>query len=46
MDIYGLDLPEYWYHKFWEKRDFSKEEVEKLKASADALKAVIAQISL
>ena len=30
MDIYGLDLPEYWYHKFWEKRDFSKEEVEKL----------------
>lgn len=33
MDIYGLDLPEYWYHKFWEKRDFSKEEVEKLLGS-------------
>lgn len=33
MDIYGLDLPEYWYHKFWEKRNFSKEEVEKLLGS-------------
>ena len=30
INIYGLDLPEYWYHKVWQKREFSKEEVEKL----------------
>lgn len=33
IDIYGLDLPEYWYHKVWQKREFSKEEVEKLLGS-------------
>lgn len=25
--IYGLDLPEYWYHKIWEKREFRKEDL-------------------
>ena len=33
VDIYGLDLPEYWYHKVWQKREFSKEKVEKLLGS-------------
>lgn len=33
INIYGLDLPEYWYHKVWQKREFSKEEVEKLLGS-------------
>lgn len=23
--IAGLDLPEYWYHKFWQKREFSSD---------------------
>lgn len=26
--IYGLDLPDYWYHKIWEKREFTKEQLD------------------
>lgn len=25
--VYGLDLPEYWYHKVWEKREMGAEEI-------------------
>lgn len=25
--VYGIDLPEYWYHKVWEKREFHKENI-------------------
>lgn len=25
--VYGLDLPEYWYHKVWEKREMGVEEL-------------------
>ena len=28
--IYGLDLPEYWYHKCWQKRDMKREVLEEL----------------
>ena len=28
--IYGLDLPDYWYHKIWEKRKFTKEHLNEL----------------
>lgn len=28
--IYGLDLPEYWYHKCWQKRDMKQEVLEEL----------------
>lgn len=28
--IYGLDLPEYWYHKFWQKRELHSEDLENL----------------
>lgn len=28
--ITGLNLPEYWYHKCWQKRSFSKDEMKKL----------------
>lgn len=28
--LYGLDLPEYWYHKIWQKREFSKEHLREL----------------
>ena len=28
--IYGLDLPEYWYHKCWQKRRMQQEDLENL----------------
>lgn len=28
--VYGLDLPEYWYHKVWQKREMEKETLTEL----------------
>lgn len=33
--ITGLDLPEYWYHKWWQKRDFSEGDMEGLLGAAE-----------
>lgn len=34
--IYGLDLPDYWYHKIWEKRAFTKEHLDELLGECQA----------
>lgn len=35
ITIYGLDLPEYWYHKCWEKRCFKESNIEELLGKCD-----------
>lgn len=42
--VYGLDLPEYWYHKFWEKRSFTEKHIEELlgKCAADSFSILLA----
>lgn len=34
--IYGLDLSDYWYHKIWEKREFTEEQLDFLLGECQA----------